>query len=55
MKIILHDNSTYILRFDRGEDVIAGLKEFCREKDIQAGLLTALGAAEEVELARPDP
>lgn len=51
MKTILHDNGTYILRFDRGEDVIEKLRRFCEEENIQAGSLTAIGAVQEIELA----
>lgn len=51
MEIITHNEHTYLLRFDRGEEVISGLKQFCRKHDITAAHLTALGAAETVELA----
>ena len=51
MEIITHNDQTYLLRFDRGEDVITGLKQLCQDNNITAAHLTALGAAEMVELA----
>lgn len=54
MKLILRDGDTYMLRFDRGEDVIEELKQFCAREEIKAGSLTAIGSAKEVELAYYD-
>ena len=41
----------YLIRLDPGEKVMATLKEFCTEKNITAGKITGIGAANEVELA----
>lgn len=51
MEVALRDNSALVLRFDRGEDVLDELKWFCGREGIQAAAFTALGAAQEVELA----
>jgi len=51
MKIILEEKDKYILRFDKGEELIAGLIEFCQAKKIKAGFFIALGAASQVVLA----
>lgn len=44
------DGSSYIVRIDRGEDVMAKLAEFARETDIGSASITGIGAASEVEL-----
>jgi uncharacterized protein len=41
---------TYVVRIDKGEEVIAKLKEFCEKKNIKAGSITAIGAAKNVKL-----
>ncbi|HSW88375.1 MAG TPA: DUF296 domain-containing protein [Candidatus Saccharimonadales bacterium] len=51
MKVILQDNNTYVLRFDKDEEVIETLAVFCTEKNIKAASFTAIGAAKEVILA----
>jgi predicted DNA-binding protein with PD1-like motif len=51
MKVIVNENNTYLLRFDRNEDVIAELGTFCKEKNVQSGSFTALGATNDVVLA----
>ena len=51
MKLILKDNNTYVLSFKRGEELMEGIKEFCRENHIEAASFSAIGAANEVELA----
>lgn len=40
----------YILRIDRGEDVVNVLTNFCREKDIRLGTISGIGAASLVEI-----
>lgn len=52
MKIILNENRKYILRFLRGEDVIAELKRFSEERKIGAAFFYGIGAAREVILSR---
>ena len=39
------DGSSYIVRIDRGEDVMAKLAEFARETDIGSATITGIGAA----------
>lgn len=51
MKIIFEENKKYILRFDRGEEVLTKLTNFCEEKDIKAGFFNGIGATQKVELA----
>lgn len=51
MKIILQDDRRYVLRFDKGEDVVAGLKDFMASGSITACAFQGIGAAQETELA----
>lgn len=51
MKVIHSESGTYTLNFARGEEVMAGLASFLKEKNIQAAHLTGLGAASRVTLA----
>lgn len=54
MKLLLTDGAVHILRFDKGEDVLVALKEFCIGKKIGAASFQALGAAKEIVLAYYD-
>jgi len=54
MKVIYNDEKAYILRFDRGEEVMAGLQTFCEEHTVCSGAFWGLGAAEGVMLAEYD-
>ncbi len=54
MKVIYGDEHTYILRFDRGEEVMNELQQFCAEHKVRAGTFWGLGAAEGIELAEYD-
>lgn len=40
----------YILRIDKGEDVINVLNNFCRDKEIVLGNISGIGAANKVEI-----
>ena len=51
MKTILHEGNQYILRFDRGEEVISALKHFCQQEKIDAGFFHGLGACSYLKLA----
>ena len=51
MKLILKDNNTYVLSCKKGEELMEGIKEFCREEHIEAASFSAIGATNEVELA----
>ena len=54
MKEVLKDGQIYILRFDRGEEVLAGLISFARQSNIHAGTFSGIGAAERVTLSYYD-
>jgi predicted DNA-binding protein with PD1-like motif len=41
---------TWVLVFDKGDEVIANLKNFAREKNLSASQLTAIGAFSDVTL-----
>ncbi len=51
MKVVIQDNRRYILRFDRGEEVIAALKQFLADQKITACAFNGLGACSDLELA----
>ncbi len=40
--------SLYIVRIDRGEEVISSLTEFCKKEKILSGQITGLGATDKV-------
>lgn len=54
MKIILRDGRRYVLRFDRGEEVLESLRGFCLEKNFKSGSFSAIGAAEKATLMHYD-
>lgn len=47
MRVIKNDN-TYIIRIDKGENVLASIIEWCEEHNIRAGTFTGIGAVEYV-------
>lgn len=51
MKIILQEGNQYVLRFDRGEEVIEALRQFCQREKIDAGSFHGLGACSYLKLA----
>ncbi|MBI2637625.1 MAG: DNA-binding protein, partial [Candidatus Sungbacteria bacterium] len=51
MKIIVHENNKYVLRFDRGEEVISSLQVFCGNESIKAGVFSGIGAVGEAVLS----
>ncbi len=51
MQLILGENKKYVLRFDRGEEVLDGLKRFCDEELVRGGSFNAVGGTEELTLA----
>ncbi len=50
MKIVAQDQNQYVLRFDKDEEVIAGLGSFMSEQKITACGFTAIGSAGQLEL-----
>lgn len=50
MKLILQDGRRYILRFDKGEEVLAGLSHFMGEQNIKACSFSGIGSSSYVEL-----
>jgi hypothetical protein len=50
MKITRID-ALYMIRLDRGERVIASLQSFMRMRTIPGGMLTGIGAADQVDVA----
>ena len=41
-------NDTYVIRMDRGEEIIATLTDFCKKEKVALGSVEALGAADHV-------
>ncbi len=54
MKIILKDNRRYVLRFDRGEELIEGLIKFAESEKIETSWFFGIGAISEVMLSHYD-
>jgi len=55
---LIHDQQgerTFAVVFDRGEEVLAGLREFGREANLTAARFTAIGAFSDVLLGFFDP
>jgi len=55
---LIHDQQgerTFAVVFDRGEEVLAGLREFAREANLTAARFTAIGAFSDVLLGFFDP
>jgi len=50
MKVIKRSGEVYVLQFERGEEVIGGLKSFCEKEEVKAGQVSMIGAAGRVEL-----
>ncbi|MDR3643195.1 MAG: DNA-binding protein [Candidatus Doudnabacteria bacterium] len=55
MKAIIQDDRRYMLRFDKGEDVISGLADFMKSQSIGACVFFGIGACESVELGYFNP
>ena len=43
-------DNRYVIRFDRGEEVLTKLKELCTAEDIKVGSIVGLGAASHVSV-----
>ena len=50
MQIVLKDSRHYILRFDKGEEIVAGLLEFAELNEVKAAAFNGIGAANYAEL-----
>jgi len=50
MKIVLQGNQKFIIRFDKGEDVIKGVEDFMAQGKITACSLFGIGSCSEIEL-----
>ena len=51
MEVIIREQGRYLLRFDRGEEVIAALAAFAAQERIPGASFTAIGAAEKVVIS----
>lgn len=51
MKLIHSEGQLYTLNFEKGEEVISGLSNFLKNKNIQAGHISGLGASSDLTLA----
>lgn len=49
MKYLKKDNK-YIVRIDKGEEVVEQIKKVCNENNIKAGSITGLGATDKVKV-----
>ena len=47
-------NDTYVIRMDRGEEIISALSEFCKKEHITLGSVEALGASDHVVIGLYD-
>jgi hypothetical protein len=48
------EDSFFIIRIDRGEEIIAKLMEFCRENNVFCASFTGIGAVEKAEIGHYD-
>jgi len=48
------DNQTFVVRIERGEEIIASLQKFCQKESIVGGFFYGIGAVDKVELAHYD-
>lgn len=55
MKLILQDSRRYILRFDKGEEVLSLLTNFLKDNHITACYFSGIGACENPEIAFFNP
>ena len=46
----IKDGKSYIVRIDRGEEILDKLNEFVKETDLKAATISGIGACSEVEL-----
>jgi predicted DNA-binding protein with PD1-like motif len=51
----VRNGGTWLLRLERGDDIVETLRQFVRAKNVRSGFFTGLGAAEQVALGMFDP
>ena len=51
MKIILQSNNEFVVRLDKGEEVLSSLEEFMKTQQITACSFSGIGAIDTLELA----
>jgi len=54
MKVVSQQNKTYLLRFEKGEELVQTLLMFCEKNVIHSGWIQGLGAADETEISYYD-
>ena len=54
MKVILREKEKVLLRFERGEEMVSVLEEWCEKEKIYGAWVEGLGAADEVEVSYYD-
>lgn len=47
-------NSTWVIKIQRGEEIVQTLKDFCQKKEISGGFFFGLGAVDQIKLAHYD-
>ncbi len=47
-------NDIYVIRMDRGEEIVSSLMEFCRRESVMLGSVEAIGAADHAVVALYD-
>ena len=47
-------NDTYVIRIDRGEEIMTALTDFCKKEKVTLGAVEALGAADHVQIGLYD-
>ena len=43
-------NNTWILRIDKGENIVSYIKNFCKDNNIKLGSISAIGAATNIKI-----
>lgn len=51
MTVILREQNKDLLRFDRGEEVLSILRQYCQDENIGGGIFFGIGAADDVVLS----
>ncbi|MAF13279.1 MAG: hypothetical protein CMI53_00090 [Parcubacteria group bacterium] len=51
MRLILKDKNLYLIRFDRGDEVIGKLISVCKKNKLFSGSISGLGAASEIVIS----